>query len=100
MLTDYKIWYIKWTGPGESGLILEIAVYFSEGEMQLVNTEEGQVLKYVRTKKLTANETPEQHKSRRKVITSNGNEMILYTQADFGRISSYKELRAFLNREL
>jgi len=100
MLTDYKFWYIIWQGPGEVGPILEVAVYFSEGEMQLVNTEKGQVLRYVRTKKLTANETPEPHKSRRKVITNNGNEMILYTQADFGRISSYEELRVFLNGEL
>lgn len=101
MKTDYKFWYIK---QDDDGFITEAAVRYYEGD---VTTEDEVIVKgeppvpvtkYRRTARLTSDELT--HVTKEIIKESNNNDAVLYTQSDFGQITTIDELRTYLNDEL
>jgi len=95
MFTDYKFWYIR---RDDDGFITEAAVRFYEGHY--VSGE------YVRTKRLPVAELTHLAKKVKDKLgiqflnETNQNEVVVYTQEDFGQIKTDDELRTFLNKEI
>ena len=89
MKTDYKFWYIS---RKDNVNIDEAAVRFYEGEV-ITGT------KYKRSKRL---DVADLGHLTSKIVKKESNEKdsIIYTQKDFGIISTDDELRVFLNSEL
>ena len=102
MKTDYKFAYIK---RHNNIHISECGVRFYEGDVTTedetdpITNEVVAVTRYRRAKKLNKKDLKHIETKKFKPDISNG-EIIIYTNADFGKISSDDELRVFLNGEL
>ena len=102
MLTDYKFWYIL---RDDDGFIVEAGVRFYEGAVQSVTITSPitglsvPVNRYVRTRRLQKADLGHlMVKPSKKEKT--GDDALIYTTEDFGRIKTDAELCAFLNTEL
>lgn len=101
MKTDYKYWYIR---RDDDVHISECAVRFFEGDVTTENEFdklEGNrpVARFRRTKRLSKVEMP--HFEEKKVkIEKGGSETIIFTDKDFGKISTDEELNAFIDTQI
>lgn len=94
--TDYKFWYIK---RDDNVYISEAGVRFYEGEITTENEHNIPVTRYRRSLRLQKRDLSHLgSKIYRK--ERNGNDAVVYTPNDFGRISTDDELRDFLSKEL
>ena len=94
---DYKIWeehrednvHINWA-----------SVKFTEGEYQTQQDDDGNDIEvYVRTKKFKKVNLKDLGVIKTKKNTK-GDQFVVYTDEDFGVISTHEELQQFLNKEL
>ncbi len=98
-LADYKFWYIL---RADDGHILKAGVRFYEGSNQTLFTGDAvsgisSKTVYVRTQKITSFPVATKGTTG---ADSLGSTVKVYTEADFGTISTDDELRTFLNKEL
>ncbi len=100
--SEYKFWYIK---RDDNGFITEAAIRYYEGAVttenevvQLHGVPEP-VTKYRRTARLQKADIFDSA-SKTFVDEANGNDAVVFTTKDFGRIKTEDELRAFLNVDL
>lgn len=101
MKTDYKFWYIK---REDNVHITECAVRFYEGEVTTENELDilgnpQPVTRYRRTKQLKKVHQPH-FKKIKTVKDAGGNDVLLFTEENFGIIKTNDELRLFLNGQL
>lgn len=94
MKTSYKLWYVR---RDDDVHISECAVRFYEGEIRQPELETKP--RYIRSRQLLKKDLPH-HKDRETINDSNNTEHIVFTDKDFGVISTEEELFAFLNTEL
>jgi len=92
MKTDFKLWYIM---RDPTGSIVEAAVRFYEGELE----EIGEETVYVRTERLQKESLTHLGDFKTKK-EANGNEAVVYTKEDFGKIKTEEELISFLKTEI
>lgn len=98
-MVDYKFWYIK---RADDVHISEVAVRFFLGSIQTIDKTDivtGQITSkdtYVRTQRISV--FPSLFKGFS--TDSQGNPVKIYTDKDFGTISTDDELRLFMNGEL
>lgn len=101
-LTDYKFWYIL---RYDDIHISEAAVRFYEGEITTEDEKEsltGTIKPVTRYRRfLRLQERDLNHLGNKRYRKeANGNDAVIYTPNDFGRISTDEELRSFLNKEI
>ena len=100
MKTDYKFWYIERLDDVH---ISEVAVRFSEGEITTLDEMDGDklvpVTRYRRSKRLQKEDMPHFDGIETKKELS-GNDCFIFTDADFGVITTNSSLVEFLNKEL
>lgn len=100
MKTSYKFWYIT---RQDDVHISECAVRFYEGEISTDNElhlgEIKSVTRYRPTKRLEAKDL-EHLKSKQIKKELSGQDTVVYTDKDFGIITTDAELRVFIDEEL
>lgn len=98
MLCDYKFWFIR---RDDDGFITECGVRFYEGEIstlpETVQGETKMVTAYRRTKRLQKKDV-KHFKNFKKELS--GNDAVIFTDEDFGKIKTDGELNIFLNGQL
>lgn len=101
MQTDYKFWYIQ---REDNVHISQCAIHIFEGSVTTKSEKmPGQaaknVTRYRRSRRIPPSELP--HFSGRATRTdASGGDCLVFTDSDFGVITTYDELRTYLNGEL
>lgn len=101
MRIDYQFAYIRWNNDNPTNLFIDkVGIKFSEGSWQNINDPIDGELKntYVREKQLKKSDL--ESKKGNVIKDEKANEMIIFTNSDFGNISKIEDLRIFLNKEI